>query len=188
MKHARLAAALFCTLTGLAATGRAETIQRRFQFTATNFVDFSGGGGTLTPPYATVGGSILLTYDPAVTVQNENETRGVSVEFFDPAGLCDSPVAFAYFPNYENGYLNFGGTASVGGVTGINGHTADFILSIQNVRGTPTLREMIYSTVSSPHVFQTRTGSVVATVVPEPASLAVLAAGTVVLARRRRQG
>ena len=170
----RLVAMLACAgaLSAFAVTSRAAVVTERFDFTATGFVD-PNTQVNATPPFTSASGSFTVTFDNTRLV---GDTPGVIVNDWSPV-LSDSAVAYGYSYPYSGGNLGIGGIAS-GGVYGMHNSgisDRDFLVQFTNVASTPNFYEMLYSVPGVSSGFRTRTGSVTMSVIPEPASLALLA-------------
>ena len=163
---ARLACA--AALSAFAVASRAAVVTERFDFTATGFGPLFGGGAV--PPITAASGSFTVTFD---TTSQVLDKTGVIVNSWSPV-LSDSPVAYSYL---LDGSLNIGGIASAGvlGLHNFGISDRDFALKLTNVTSTPTFSEMLYMVPGNDTLFNTHTGSVTMTLVPEPASLALLA-------------
>jgi hypothetical protein len=141
-------------------------VTERIDFTATDFFDFYSHA---TPPFTTTSGSFTVTFD---TTGVAGDTLGVIVNSWSPV-LSDSAVAYTY----SGGIVALGGIASAGvhGMHNFGISDRDFTLQLRIVPGTPIFSEMSYMVPGNDSVFSTGTGVATMTVVPEPASLALLA-------------
>ena len=161
------------------AAAPAAVITERFVFTATDFISNDG----VTPgPVGKAGGSITIRFDPALGY--DNTSAGLTVEGIVPFDLSASPVGFSYFPQYFNGDLTIGGIGdSITG--GIQVGTADFVLTILNVKTDPTFSSLVYTRPDYTGAAHAQNGTVVAGPVPEPTLLALGPVAAALLRRRR---
>jgi hypothetical protein len=96
-------AAAFAALTFLPASASAAVITENLNFTLSGFVDISGA--SIAPPNAVVSGFISVTYDPALTY--DNDTADLVVHSFS-----GTTVSSAFGFTYQSGFLEFGGIAN----------------------------------------------------------------------------
>ncbi len=165
LSFTRLAlASAVCLMIGAGA--QAATLTKTFAFSLNGFV----------PDPLT--GQFTVTYDTALDYHNE--TAGITLNSFN-GGALDSTFGFEY--------ISSTGTMTVGGVDvsgiGINSH--DLLIEIENISTAPTLSIALYVNGTDLNVATNGTITEVSSV-PEPASLALLGAGLIGLARARRRG
>lgn len=182
------AAGAVLAMSGYAAD--AATVTKTIIFEAKNFqVDY---GAPAPAPVDPVVGSITLTFDDAVYV--EDQTAGVTVNHFSLP--VSGPIAFSYNPGPFGGYFLLIG-AVLGGFDTANGYSigsSDFVMSTYYpFTDAPALPSLSYSRAGQLNSWYT--GQVAITsfdgpAVPEPAIWALMfigfaAAGANLRARRR---
>lgn len=192
----------------LGRAAQAAPIEVRFDFDARSF----GGGPSDSMPFSRVSGSFSVAYDPAVfSVVGDDPP----LEFWDGATVTAFSITVQRNPHVPAGpwgdfdkdnvlleiarsdgppgsrpvLLWLGGLAPL---KSIIGGSNDFILAFEFDAGNPTFGDQAFRGFSyavsgaGPEVYQTSIGSVQATLVPLPASWAMLAGGLAVLVPWRR--
>ncbi len=192
MKTVRFTRSVALTVAALsavaaAAPARAGTVTERFTFAATGIADASGVAGTA--PYATVGGSFTLTFDPTSAVSTD-ATTGLTVSSLTPAVLGDSGVAYRYDPTVDGGELIVGGLSN--GVEYLQAGTDDFGVVIGNVlSASPTFGDLAYTTDATSAFYTTDAGTLtvaaVATPLPTSATAGLSLIGLLGVARLHRR-
>jgi hypothetical protein len=181
-----------------ASLARAGTITEQIDFSLGGFVDVA-----VDPPVASpasqIAGSFVVTFDPLLTYIDD--TSDLVINSFSGATI-GSPIGFTYLSNL----LFFGGTEN--GVTGISPGTGDFLVELDmtdpanpqlitcavfscgSQTGNPVYDASGFTTSDTSSLWVgAAADSWVAVVVPEPASMALLAVGIlgVVGARRSKK-
>ncbi len=190
--------AAFAVLGVLAAPAFAAPIDETITFSLSGFVDISGGSAPA--PDALINGSITLHYDPTLTY--DDDTKDIAVNYLTGVTV-DSPLGFTY----QNGFLEFGGTANDSSY--VYAETNDLVVAFDVTNpsnptfipcstqgytcgvytGSSAVDAAGYTTADSKTgwFYGAKTSTVA--VVPEPAPIAMFALGLVAmgLARRKRR-
>ncbi len=188
-------------LAAVAGSAGAATLSEDINFSLFGFVEVDGYG--TPPPVGEIDGSITITYDPSLSY--DNDTTDVVVHSLTGVN-SDSPPGFTY----SGGYLEFGGTQNDSDL--IYSNTNDFVLALYV--SDPTHPQLIpcstpgytcgsatgdagigtggYTETGTFAAWFYSSGSVISPTpitpsVPEPAPVALLAAGLGVLAFLRRR-
>ena len=167
------------SLLGLAHPASAAVLSTQLNVQASGFGNVTGTDPVPTNPYAL---SFRLTFDPTTTDQFDSATGIVLTS-------SSRPIAGGLVFDYDRSLdeLTVGGALL--GAGGLAEQTDDVFATITDpFAAAPTLEQFDYTSSASAGIFETFSGSVTATPVPEPGTTGLLLTclGLVLLVRRSR--